>query len=417
MGWALESPPLRSLPVLDDDAQGHTALADTALIHESAAVDGSHGIFLFGEVLYPDARGLLGKDRRHGDFDPGGIMDNEHLALEGGAGDIHQLDGIFGDALVPLGKAGLFGDLSGLHHSVPGTDLSDLLLGVAEIGQEFGGAGLHHRVDKEIPGGGRRPLADDIHTGIHKEAQNPQCGAEHSQNPEQQRGLFGVFSVQTWTVSSCLRGFTAKTQRRWIWKLAKKSRVSVMTLAATEGSPAQPRADRPAIAGSGLDNAEQVVAHHGRTGVFPVFKDKGTVGGEVAQGGAGPGDHRGAQQPQLGGEAPQEPVHQGKERHIQHGGTKAHREKAEDLPVDGKGIPEGIEMGGGVLFQIDGAEGHFPDGNAQAGGCQQHVGFKLIPVAGDCTERPEKVGTDGPQSGLGIRYPTPHSTRKHQMVA
>lgn len=62
-------------------------------------------------------------------------------------------------------------------------------------------------------------------------------------------------------------------------------------------------------------------------------------------------------------------------------------------------------MGGGVLFQIDGADGHFPDGNAQAGGCKQHVGFELIPVAGDCTERPEKVGADGPQSGLGIRYP------------
>lgn len=55
MGWAPESPAVEELTVLDDDAQGHTALADAALIHESAAVDGSHGIFLFGEVLYPDA--------------------------------------------------------------------------------------------------------------------------------------------------------------------------------------------------------------------------------------------------------------------------------------------------------------------------------------------------------------------------
>ena len=120
-------------------------------------------------------------------------MDNEHLTLEGGAGDIYQLDGILGDTLVPLGKAGLFGDLGGLHHGVPGTDLGDLLLRVAEIGQEFGGAGLHHRAHKEIPGGGRWSLADDIYTGIHKEAQNPQCGAEHSQNPEQQRGLLVFF--------------------------------------------------------------------------------------------------------------------------------------------------------------------------------------------------------------------------------
>lgn len=54
-GLGAGKPAVEELAVLDDDAQGHTALADAALIHESAAVDGSHGIFLLGEVLHPDA--------------------------------------------------------------------------------------------------------------------------------------------------------------------------------------------------------------------------------------------------------------------------------------------------------------------------------------------------------------------------
>ena len=81
--------------------------------------------------------------------------------------------------------------------------------------------------------------------------------------------------------------------------------------------------------------------------MFPVFKDEGAVGRRES--------HREeqaraistvrAQQPQLGGEAPQEPVHQGEERHIQHSGAKAHREKAEDLPVVWQGNPgRGFQM-------------------------------------------------------------------------